>query len=108
MESITSFVAEWLSLEEMKVLQVVSVLTSVWAREWQYKDVLNDIDDLMWEDLSEEWQKKPVRGRRKSCLVKSALGPQEGPVQISRTGAQPRSVPASPRFQKKKKKRELP
>ena len=75
----------------------------MWAREWQYKDVLNDIDDLMWEDLSEEWQKKPVRGRRKYCLVKSALGPQEVPVQISRTGAQPRSVPASPRFQKKKK-----
>ena len=68
MESITSFVAEWLSLEEMKVLQVVSVLTSVWAREWQYKDVLNDIDDLMWEDLSEEWQKKLSEGGESPAL----------------------------------------
>ena len=57
MESIMNFVAEWVSLEEMKVLQGVSVLTSVWAREWQYKDILNDMDGLMWEDLSEDWQK---------------------------------------------------
>ena len=35
-ESIVNFVAEWFFLEEMKVLQGVSVLTSVWAREWQY------------------------------------------------------------------------
>ena len=76
------------------------MLTSVWAREWKHKDILNDIDDLIWEDLSDDWQKKPVRGRRKSCLVKSALGPQD-----TRAGAQPRSVPASPRFPKK---RELP
>ena len=87
-------VAEWFSFEEMKVLQGVSVLTtSVWAKEWQYKDILNDIDGLVWEDLSEDSQKIPVRGWRKSCLVKSAPGPQEVPVQINRTGAQPRSVP---------------
>ena len=50
MERIMHFVAEWFSFEEMKV-QGVSVLTSVWAREWQYKD---DIDGLIWEDLSED------------------------------------------------------
>ena len=47
------------------------------------------------------------RGTRKSCLVMSALDPQEVLVQISRTSAQPRSVPASPSFFLKKK-RELP
>ena len=52
-----NFVAEWFSLEEVKVLQGVSVLTSVWAREWQYKDILHDIDGLMWEGLSEDLQK---------------------------------------------------
>ena len=60
-----SFVVDWFSLEEMKVLQGVSVLTSVWAREWQYKDILNDID----------LAKILVRGNRKSCLVMSALVP---------------------------------
>ena len=27
------------------------------VREWQHKDNLNGIDDLMCEDLSEDWQK---------------------------------------------------
>ena len=31
----------------------VCVLTS----EWQYKDVLIDIDDQVWRDLSDGWQK---------------------------------------------------
>ena len=37
------------------VLQGVSVLMSVCVSEWQYKDILNDIDNLAWEDFSEEW-----------------------------------------------------
>ena len=56
MERFVNFVGEWFSLEEMKVLQCVSVLTSVWAREWQYKDILIDFDDQVWKDLSENWQ----------------------------------------------------
>ena len=31
----------------MKVLQGVSLLMSVCVREWQYKDIVKDIDDLM-------------------------------------------------------------
>ena len=65
MERIMSFVVDWFSLEEMKVLQGVSVLTSVWAREWQYKDILNDIDSLMWEDLPEDWQKNTCQREEK-------------------------------------------
>ena len=64
-----NFVAEWFSHGGTKVLQGVSF--SVW------ENILNDIDDLTWEDLSEDWQ-KCVRGRRKSCLVKQATGSQEG------------------------------
>ena len=52
-----NFVAEWFSLEETKALQGVCVLTSVWAREWQYKDILTEFDDQVRKDLSEEWQK---------------------------------------------------
>ena len=51
-----NFVAEWFSLEEVNV-QGVSVLTSVWAREWRCKDILHDIDGLMWEGLLEDLQK---------------------------------------------------
>ena len=57
MEGIMSLVAEWFSLEEMKVLQGVCMLTSVWAREWQYKDFFTDLDDQVWRDLSDDWQK---------------------------------------------------
>ena len=61
-ESIMNFVAEWFSVGEMKVLQGVSVLMSVRVKEWQYKDILNDIDNLVWEDLSEDWQKYVSEG----------------------------------------------
>ena len=37
------------------MLQGVSVLMSTHVKEWQYKDNLNDIDSLAWEDLFEEW-----------------------------------------------------
>ena len=57
MESIMNFVAEWFSLGEMKVLQGVSVLMSVRVNEWQYKDISNDIHDLMWEDSSADGQR---------------------------------------------------
>ena len=67
-----NIVAEWfLSHGEMKVPQGVSLLMSVCVREEQYEDILNDIDDLMWEDTSEDWQKYTSEGG-KSCLVKSA------------------------------------
>ena len=53
---------------EMKVLHGVSVLTSVRAREWQYEDILNDIDGFMWEDLSEEWRKHLSEGGESLAL----------------------------------------
>ena len=65
-----SFVAEWVSLEEMKVLQGVSVLTSFWVREWEYKDILNDIDGRVWEDFSEDWQKCQTEEKVLSCEVR--------------------------------------
>ena len=39
------------------MLQGVSVLTSVRAREWQYKNMLIDLNDHVWIDVSEDWQK---------------------------------------------------
>ena len=35
MEDIMTLVAEWFSLKEMKALQGVCMLTSVWATVWQ-------------------------------------------------------------------------
>ena len=52
-----SLLTEWFSSEEMRAPQGVCVLTSVWAREWQYKDCLSDLDDHVWRDLSDDWQK---------------------------------------------------
>ena len=50
------------------MLQCVSVPTSVWAREWQYKDIVNDIDGLIWEDVSEDWQKYLSEGGESLAL----------------------------------------
>ena len=57
MEGIMNFVAEWFSREELKALQGVCVLTSVWARERQYRDILINFDGQVWKDVSDEWQK---------------------------------------------------
>ena len=57
MEGIMTLVAEWFFLELMKALQGVCMLTSIRAREWQYKDFLSDLDDQVWRDLSDDWQK---------------------------------------------------
>ena len=73
-----NFVAEWFSHGKMKVLQGVSLLMSVCVREWQYKNIVKDTDDLMWEDLSEDWAKGRVGGRSKSCFVTSATGSHRG------------------------------
>ena len=41
----------------MKALKGVCMLTSVWASEWQYRELLSDSDDQVWRDLSDDWQK---------------------------------------------------
>ena len=61
-----NFVAEWFSLEEMKMLQGVSVLTSVWAREWQYKDILIDFYDQVWERFIGRLTKKYLSEKEES------------------------------------------
>ena len=68
MEGIMTLVAEWSSFEEMKALQSVCVLTSVWAREWQYKDFLTDLDDQVWRDLSDDWEKYLLEKEEDSAL----------------------------------------
>ena len=60
MECIATLVAEWFFFEEMKALQGVCVLTSVWAREWQ-EDILSNVDDQVCRDLSDEWANVFVR-----------------------------------------------
>ena len=57
MEGKMTLVAECFSLEEMKASQGVCVLTSVWTREFHYTDFLTDLDDQVWRDLSDEWQR---------------------------------------------------
>ena len=56
-ESMMTLVAERSSLEEMKTLRRVCMLSSVWAKEWQYKELLSDLDDQVWRELTDDWQK---------------------------------------------------
>ena len=44
------------------------MLTSVWAREWHYKVVVNDMDGLMWEDFSQDSQKFVTEGGESAAL----------------------------------------
>ena len=57
MESILYFVAEWVSVKEMKALQGACMRTSMKARVRQYEELLSDLDDQVWRDLSDDWQK---------------------------------------------------
>ena len=70
MEGMMTLVAEWFSLEEMTALQGACVLTSVWAKEWQYEDFLTDLDNQVWRDLSEHWQKYPSEKEESPALRK--------------------------------------
>ena len=56
-ESILYFVAEWVSLKEMKALQGVCMRTSTKAREWQYEELLSDFDNQVWKELLDDWQR---------------------------------------------------
>ena len=60
MESILSLVAGWVSEKEMKALQGACMRISVMAREQQYEEILSDLDGQVWEELSDDWQKKKV------------------------------------------------
>ena len=53
------------------------MLTSAWAREWQYKDILTAFDDQVWKDLSEEWQKYLLEKEESPCLRLETSGESE-------------------------------
>ena len=49
------FVAEWISLTEMKELQSACMFVSMKAREKECEEFLSYQDDQVWNELSEEW-----------------------------------------------------
>ena len=71
MKSIANYVAEWSSHGEMKVLKGVSLLMSVWVREWQHKDILKD------------WQKYVSEGEESHALETRHWPPKK----VNRKGA---------------------
>ena len=46
MEGIGILAAGWFTAGEMVVLQCVWMSISIEMKEWQYKDILNDIENL--------------------------------------------------------------
>ena len=55
MEGIMHFAAEWCTTNEVVILRCVSVSFFVVVREWQYKGILDDVDEQTWEEVSEDW-----------------------------------------------------
>ena len=49
------FAAEWCTTDEVVILRCVSASLFVVVNEWQYKDILDDIDQLTWEEMSQDW-----------------------------------------------------
>ena len=57
MESILSLVAGWASQKEAKALQGACMRTSTMEREQQHEEILFDLDDQLWKELSDDWQR---------------------------------------------------
>ena len=68
MESILSFVAEWVSMKERKALQGACMRTSTAAREQQYEGLLSSLYDQVWRDLSEDLQRYLMEKGESSSL----------------------------------------
>ena len=68
MESILSFAAEWVSVKEMKALRGACVLTSMRARERQHEELLSDLDNQVWKELSDDWQRYLLEKEKSSAL----------------------------------------
>ena len=67
MESIMFFVAEWVSVKEMKALHSACMRTSTKAREQQYEELLSSWNDQEWKELSNDWQ-RCLRKKKKKVL----------------------------------------
>ena len=57
MEGIVYLVAEWISVKEMKALQSGCMVVSIKAREKEYEEFLSDLDNQVWKEMLEEWQR---------------------------------------------------
>ena len=68
MESILSFVAECVSLVEMKALQGACMLTSTKATERQHEELLSDLDNQGWKELSDDWQRYLLEKEERPAL----------------------------------------
>ena len=69
MEGIAYLLAEWISVKEMKALQSACMLVSIKARAKEFEEFLSDLDNQVWKDMSEEWQRYLVGKRRKPSHV---------------------------------------
>ena len=55
MEGMISFAAGWCAADEVVMLRCVSISVLVVVKEWENKSILDDIDDVTWEVMSEDW-----------------------------------------------------
>ena len=57
MESILFLVAEWASVKELKALQGACMRTFTVTREQQFEALPSSLDDQVWKELSDDWQR---------------------------------------------------
>ena len=52
----------------MKALQSTCMLVSIKAREKEYEEFLSDLDNQVWKEMSEEWQRYLMGKEESSAL----------------------------------------
>ena len=68
MESILSFVADWVSVKEMKAPQCACLRTPTKARQQQHEELLSDLDDQVWKELSDDWLRYLIEKEERPAL----------------------------------------
>ena len=54
-ENIIVLVADWISLKDMLKLHELSPTASGALKTWLEAQILDSLDDKIWNDMSEEW-----------------------------------------------------
>ena len=61
-----------------------SAYWSVWTWEWQYKDILTEIDDQVWKDFPVEEQKY-LPEKEESAAMVTPVSPEKRPFNHRRS-----------------------
>ena len=54
MEGTVAWAADWCTNDEVVVLSCVSMSLFIVVKDWQYQNILDEIDEATWDEMSED------------------------------------------------------